>query len=116
MGTFGCQPTDGVAQKSTIAKGYFEHLRKMANVNENVGRVKLPEAIQLFKGSDRKCETLCAVEQFIYLDWHDRVTPDDGCGDYFFNAAKVQPSKQDTTDLTVQAHQEAVTVDDAVGA
>jgi len=92
VGTFGCQPSDGVAQKSTIAKGYFRCLRMMANVKNNVGQIKIPEAVQLFKGSDKKCETLCAVEQIIYLDWNDKVTPDDGC-DGYFNVAKVQPGK-----------------------
>lgn len=95
MVTFGCQPTDGVAQKSTIAKGYFRYLRMMANVSvnaDNVGRIKLPKAIQLFKGTDKKCETLCAIEQYIYLDWHDKVRCDDGCDKFatksnFFNAA-----------------------------
>ena len=82
VGTFGCQPSDGVAQKSTIAKGYFRCLRMMAKQNK-VGQIKLPEAIQLFKGTDKKCETLCAVEQNIYLEWHDKVTPDDGCDEYF---------------------------------
>ena len=74
--TFGCEPSRGVAQKSTIARGYFRFLRMMADVVDGHGKLQMPGCLQLYNGSDKKCETLSRVEQLVTLEWQDKGEKD----------------------------------------
>lgn len=54
--TFGCPPSDGVPDKSTIAIAFFDHLR--LNADDYTGEVTLPHALIGWRGTDGKVESL----------------------------------------------------------
>ena len=69
--TFGCQPSSGVPQKSTIATAYFRYLRQMSNANPaRTGEFALN--MTFFKGVDNKCEHISKCSQPLLLQWEDR--------------------------------------------
>lgn len=71
--TFGCQPSEGVPAKSTIAKAYFRHLRRSANILNRAGQFALPGNLSFFQGVDKKCEHTTRVTAPLLLNWTDQV-------------------------------------------
>ena len=57
--TYGCQPSAGVALKSTIAKTYFRYLRhssQTAKSSQDLKLLELPGCLNFFQNTDGKCE------------------------------------------------------------
>ena len=51
--SFGCKPSSGVPARSTFAKDYFDHLKRMSNAD---GSVILPEALLYWQNIDKEAE------------------------------------------------------------
>ena len=77
--TFGCPPSDGVPDKSTIAVAFFEQLRREAN--DATGEVTLPHALIGWRGTDGKVESLPLTNvpfKLTFKDWESRESASSG--------------------------------------
>ena len=74
--TYGCQPSAGVALKSTIAKTYFRYLRRSsqsAKFDHELKLLELPGCLNFFQNTDGKCEHSIKAAQPLLLFWKDRL-------------------------------------------
>ena len=68
--TYGCQPSAGVPQKSTIANTYFRYLRKSAKVFPDGKKyLVLPGCLNFFQNVDGKCEHNIKTAKPLMLEW-----------------------------------------------
>ena len=68
--TYGCQPSDGVPIKSTLAKSYFRWLRKSAKPFENKQVFVIPGCLNSFMNFDGKADHIIKVGKPMMLEWH----------------------------------------------
>ena len=71
--TYGCQPSDGVPQKSSLAKHYFRYLRKSTVEYNGVRNFMLPGCLNFFQNVDGKCEHNIKAAKPIMLEWDDHA-------------------------------------------
>ena len=72
--TYGCQPSSGVPQKSTIAQTYFRYLRsKGMSARDQSCRLVLPYCLNFFQNTDGKCEHNIKAAKPLLLTWQDAV-------------------------------------------
>lgn len=71
--TYGCQPSDGVPQKSKLAKSYFRYLRKSAQDYNDVKCLMLPGCLNFFQNKDGRCEHNIKAAKPIMLEWDDHA-------------------------------------------
>ena len=94
--TYGCQPSDGVPVKSTLAIQYFSYLKNMATANQlDDGRkfFLLPSTLNFFQNIDGKCEHAIKTAKPIAIEWKDdfNAQADEGHIDYFAHSDDEEP-------------------------
>ena len=71
--SYGCQPSAGVAQKSSLAKAYFRYLRKSSQDYNGALHLMLPGCLNFFQNADGKCEHNIKAAKPIMLEWDDHA-------------------------------------------
>ena len=68
--TYGCQPSQGVPAKSTLATTYFQYLGKSSQPSPDGKRyLALPGCLNFFQNVDGKCEHVTKVAKPCLLEW-----------------------------------------------